>query len=232
MVAANPKSIKADLLGAGMTSQRTRNRLIQRLREEGIQDAKVLEAMQEMPRHIFVDEALSSRAYEDTALPIGFGQTLSQPYIVARMTEVLREGGRLQKVLEIGTGSGYQTAILARLAGLVYTVERIRSLLLQAQMRFNRLGFTNIRTKCADGSWGWPACGPYQGILVTAAPKEIPETLLKQLTIGGRMVIPLGEAGVQSLTVVTRTAQGFEKKTMEQVSFVPLVGKRFFGISS
>lgn len=232
MVAANPQPIKADLLGTGMTSQRTRNRLIQRLREEGIQDTKVLEAMREMPRHIFVDEALSSRAYEDTALPIGFGQTLSQPYIVARMTEILREGGGLQKVLEIGTGSGYQTAILARLAGLVYTVERIRSLLLQAQMRFNRLGFTNIRTKCADGSWGWPACGPYQGILVTAAPKEIPETLLKQLTIGGRMVIPLGEAGVQSLTVVTRTSQGFEKKALEQVSFVPLVEKRFFGVTS
>lgn len=225
MVAANPQSIKANLLGIEMTSHRTRNRLIQRLREEGIQDARVLEAMREMPRHIFVDEALSSRAYEDTALPIGFGQTISQPYIVARMTEVLRQGRALQKVLEIGTGSGYQTAILARLGGLVYSVERIRSLLLQAQMRFHRLGFTNIRTKCADGSWGWPACGPYQGILVTAAPKEIPEVLLKQLTIGGRMVIPLGGSGVQSLMVVTRTPDGFEKKTLEPVSFVPLVGK-------
>ncbi len=217
--------MKTSLQGIGMTSQRTRGRLIQRLREEGIQDVAVLEAMREVPRHIFVDEALSSRAYEDTALPIGFGQTISQPYIVARMTEALRGGESLQKVLEVGTGSGYQTAILARLAGLVYTVERIKLLLLQAQRRFNCLRFANIRTKCADGSWGWPARGPYQGILVTAAPEKVPEALLKQLVIGGRMVIPVGKEGTQSLIVVTRTSEGFRKKVLGRVSFVPLVGK-------
>lgn len=217
--------MKTSLQGIGMTSQRTRGQLIQRLREEGIQDDVVLEAMREVPRHIFVDEALSSRAYEDTALPIGFGQTISQPYIVACMTEALRGGESLQKVLEVGTGSGYQTAILARLAGLIYTVERIRLLLLQAQRRFNCFRFTNIRTKCADGSWGWPARGPYQGILVTAAPEKVPETLLKQLVIGGRMVIPVGKVGAQSLIVVTRTSDGFSKKVLGRVSFVPLVRK-------
>jgi protein-L-isoaspartate(D-aspartate) O-methyltransferase len=217
--------MKKNLLGIGMTSQRTRDRLIQRLHEEGIEDPTVLKVMRETPRHIFVDEALSSRAYEDTALPIGFGQTLSQPYIVARMTESLLAGGSLQKVLEVGTGSGYQTAILARLAGLVYTVERIKPLLTQAQVRFNRLGITNIRTKCADGFGGWPACGPYQGILVAAAPTEVPKPLLKQLAMGGRMVIPVGAARAQSLIIATRTSDGFEMKTLERVSFVPLVGE-------
>jgi protein-L-isoaspartate(D-aspartate) O-methyltransferase len=217
--------MKKNLLGIGMTSQRTRDRLIQRLHEEGIGNPDVLKVMQETPRHIFVDEALSSRAYEDTALPIGFGQTLSQPYIVARMTESLLAGGPLQKVLEVGTGSGYQAAILARLVGLVYTVERIKPLLIQAQMRFNHLGITNIRTKCADGFGGWPACGPYQGILVTAAPTEVPKPLLKQLAMGGRMVIPVGVAKAQFLVIVTRTSDGFEMKTLERVSFVPLVGE-------
>lgn len=224
--------MKASLQGIGMTSQRTRDRLIQRLHEGGIRDTAVLEAMQEVPRHIFIDEALSSRAYENTALPIGFGQTISQPYIVARMTEALRGGGPLQKVLEVGTGSGYQTAILAQLAGLVYTVERIGRLLMQAQRRFNRLCSTNIRARCADGSWGWSAHGPYQRILVTAAPQKVPEALLRQLAIGGRMVIPVGEVGSQSLMVVTRTSDGFRKKVLERVSFVPLVGGRFFGVSS
>jgi protein-L-isoaspartate(D-aspartate) O-methyltransferase len=218
--------MKKNLLGIGMTSQRTRDRLIQRLHEEGIEDLTVLKVMGEMPRHIFVDEALSSRAYEDTALPIGFGQTLSQPYIVARMTESLLAGGPLQKVLEVGTGSGYQAAILARLVGLVYTVERIKPLLIQAQLRFDHLGITNIRVKCADGFGGWPACGPYQGILVTAAPAEVPKSLLKQLAMGGRMVIPVGAARAQSLMIVTRTSDGFDMKTLEQVSFVPLVGEK------
>jgi protein-L-isoaspartate(D-aspartate) O-methyltransferase len=215
--------MKRGLAGIGMTSQRTRDRLIHRLREEGIRNPTVLEVMREMPRHIFVDEALSSRAYEDTALPIGFGQTLSQPYIVARMTESLLAGGPLQKVLEVGTGSGYQTAILSRLVGLVYTVERIQPLLMQAQDRFQRLGFTNIRIKCVDGSRGWPACGPYQGILVGAAPLEVPGALLRQLAMGGRMVIPVGIEGAQSLMVVTRTPEGLEEKILERVSFVPLV---------
>ncbi|QBQ54699.1 protein-L-isoaspartate(D-aspartate) O-methyltransferase [Nitrosococcus wardiae] len=218
--------MKKNLLGTGMTSQRSRDRLVQRLREEGVRDPAVLKAIQETPRHIFVDEALSSRAYEDTALPIGFGQTLSQPYIVARMTESLLAGGPLQKVLEVGTGSGYQTAVLANLAGIVYTVERIKPLLMQAQRRFNSLGITNIRLKCADGFWGWPACGPYQGILVTAAPMEVPKSLLKQLAIGGRMVIPVGAQGAQSLILVTRTSDDFEIETLERVSFVPLVGEQ------
>lgn len=211
----------------GMTFQRARERerLVQRLREEGIRNSAVLKAIQEAPRHIFVDEALSSRAYEDTALPIGFRQTISQPYIVARMTEALLAGGSLQKVLEVGTGSGYQTAILAGLTGLVYTVERIKPLLTQAQARFNRLEITNIRAKYADGLWGWPAYGLYQGILVTAAPMEMPQSLLKQLAVGGRMVIPVGASGAQSLMIVTRTADDFEMKTLERVSFVPLVGE-------
>jgi protein-L-isoaspartate(D-aspartate) O-methyltransferase len=218
--------MKESLAGIGMTSQRTRDRLIHRLREEGIRNPTVLEVMREMPRHIFVDEALSSRAYEDTALPIGFGQTLSQPYIVARMTESLLVGGPLQKVLEIGTGSGYQTAILSRLVGLVYTVERIQPLLTQAEHRFQRLGLTNIRLKGVDGSRGWPACGPYQGILVSAAPLEVPEALLKQLAMGGRMVIPVGIEGAQLLMRVTRTSEGVEKEVLEQVSFVPLVEEK------
>lgn len=217
--------MKKNLLGIGMTSQRTRDRLIRRLYEEGIRDPEVLRVMGEMPRHIFVDEALSSRAYENTALPIGFGQSLSQPYIVARMSEALLSGGPLQKVLEVGTGSGYQATILAHMAGLVYTVERIKPLLMQAQARFNRLGITNIRIKCADGFWGWPACGPYQGILVTAAPTQMPKPLLRQLVIGGRMVIPIGAANAQSLVIVTRTAEGFKMETLERVSFVPLVGE-------
>lgn len=217
--------MKKSLLSVGMTSQRSRDRLVQRLREEGIQDPAVLKVMRGTPRHIFVDEALSSRAYEDTALPIGFGQTLSQPYIVARMTEALLAGGPLQKVLEVGTGSGYQTAILANLVGLVYTVERIKPLLMQAQMRFNRLKINNIRVKCADGLWGWPACGPYQGIIVTAAPMEVPKSLLQQLATGGRMVIPVGAPGAQSLRIVTRTSDDFEMETLERVSFVPLVGE-------
>jgi protein-L-isoaspartate(D-aspartate) O-methyltransferase len=226
MATTNPQTMKESLAGIGMTSQRTRDRLIQRLREEGIRNPTVLEVMREMPRHIFVDEALSSRAYEDTALPIGFGQTLSQPYIVARMTESLLVGGPLQKVLEIGTGSGYQTAILSRLVGLVYTVERIQPLLTQAEHRFQRLGLTNIRLKGVDGSRGWPACGPYQGILVSAAPLEVPEALLKQLAMGGRMVIPVGIEGAQLLMRVTRTSEGVEKEVLEQVSFVPLVEEK------
>ncbi|BAW80067.1 protein-L-isoaspartate O-methyltransferase [Candidatus Nitrosoglobus terrae] len=212
--------------GTRVASQRSRDWLIQQLYEEGIINSEVLKVMGRTPRDIFVDEALSSRAYENTALPIGFGQTLSQPYIVARMTESLLVGGPLQKVLEVGTGSGYQTTVLARLAGLVYTIERIKPLLIQAQMRFSQLGITNIRAKYADGFEGWPACGPYQGILVTAAPTEIPQQLLKQLAVGGRMVIPVGTTKVQSLITVTKTVDGFEMKTLERVSFVPLVGDK------
>jgi protein-L-isoaspartate(D-aspartate) O-methyltransferase len=210
--------------GIGMTSQRTRERLVQRLRDEGIRDDRVLAAIRETPRHIFVDEALASRAYEDTALPIGFAQTISQPYIVARMTEALLEAGPLNDVLEVGTGSGYQTAILSRLVRRVYTVERIESLLNQARDRFRELGLRNIRLKHADGTLGMPEYAPFDGILVTAAPESVPESLVAQLKVGGRMVLPVGGRDDQSLVRVTRTAKGVERKVLERVVFVPLLG--------
>jgi protein-L-isoaspartate(D-aspartate) O-methyltransferase len=210
--------------GIGMTSQRTRERLVQRLRDEGIRDDRVLAAIRETPRHIFVDEALASRAYEDTALPIGFAQTISQPYIVARMTEALLEAGPLNDVLEVGTGSGYQTAILSRLVRRVYTVERIESLLNQARDRFRELGLRNVRLKHADGTLGMPEYAPFDGILVTAAPESVPEALVAQLKVGGRMVLPVGGREDQSLVRVTRTAKGVERKVLERVAFVPLLG--------
>ena len=210
--------------GIGMTSQRTRERLVQRLRDEGIRDDRVLAAIRDTPRHIFVDEALASRAYEDTALPIGFAQTISQPYIVARMTEALLDAGPLNDVLEIGTGSGYQTAILARLVRRVYTVERIESLLNLARDRFRELGLRNIRLKHADGSLGMPEYAPFDGILVTAAPESVPEALVAQLKVGGRMVLPVGGREGQSLVRLTRTAKGVERKVLERVVFVPLLG--------
>ena len=209
--------------GIGMTSRRTRERLISRLREEGIQNESVLDAIRKIPRHIFVDEALSSRAYEDTALPIGFGQTISQPYIVARMTEVLLTTGRLDRILEIGTGSGYQAAILAVLVAEVFTVERIRPLQEQARQRFYELKLRNVRLKHADGNIGWPSRGPYDGIIATAAPTNIPQALLEQLAPGGRLIIPVGEQGQQDLTLITRTNQGFETKILQSVSFVPML---------
>ncbi len=212
------------LSGIGMTSQRTRDRLIQRLQAKGISDRRVLEVIRHTPRHLFVDEALSSRAYEDTALPIGHSQTISQPYVVARMTEVLFAQGKPDNVLEIGTGSGYQTAVLAQLVSIVYTVERVSELMSLARKRVHRLGFRNVRFKLSDGSWGWPRYGPYDAILVTAAPEEIPEPLLEQLAVGGRMVIPLGrEKGRQKLSLVRRTPECYEQEVLELVSFVPLV---------
>lgn len=215
--------IKQQHEGIGMTSRRTRERLIQRLRAEGITDNQVLEVMRNTPRHIFVDEALASRAYEDTALPIGHGQTISQPYIVARMTELLLNSGPLDKVLEIGTGSGYQAAILAPLVKEVYTVERIQMLLQQARRRFEELKLHNIHVKYADGTIGWPQHAPYDGIIATAAPEEIPEALLQQLAIGGRLIIPLGRQGIQQLTLITRTEDGYSQQDYEAVSFVPMV---------
>lgn len=214
----------ADLLGIGMTSQRTRERLIQRLRDEGIRDARVLERMRDTPRHLFVDEALASRAYEDTALPIGNGQTISQPYIVARMTELLLAGGPLENVLEVGTGSGYQTAVLAPLVRRVYTVERIKALLDQARRRFQALNLRNIVTKHVDGGMGLPEYAPFDGIIVTAAPEGIPLALVEQLRSGGRMVLPVGSRYQQALVRVTRTEQGYEHEMLEPVIFVPLLG--------
>lgn len=210
--------------GIGMTSQRTRERLIQRLRDEGIRNQAVLEAMRNVPRHIFVEEALASRAYEDTALPIGQGQTISQPFIVARMTELLLEAGPLETVLEIGTGSGYQTAILSKLVKRVYSVERIKSLQLQARKRFQELHIRNVRLHHRDGGMGLPEYAPFDGILVTAAPEGIPRTLVDQLRVGGCMVLPIGNRSEQVLVRVTRTRTGYTKELLEQVIFVPLLG--------
>jgi len=210
--------------GIGMTSERTRERLIRHLRGEGIRDTSVLNALRATPRHIFVDEALASRAYENTALPIGHAQTISQPYIVARMTESLMAGGPLDTVLEIGTGSGYQTAVLARLVHRVYTVERIAGLQKQARLRFRELGLRNIRMHYSDGSLGLPEYAPYDGILVTAAPEGIPRILVDQLKPGGRMVLPIGRGSEQVLVRVTRTGSGYDKELLERVVFVPLLG--------
>lgn len=211
-----------ELQGIGMTSRRTRARLIQRLRESGIGDERLLAIMEEVPRHIFLDEALSHRAYEDTALPIGHSQTLSQPYIVARMTEVLMHHNP-GRVLELGTGSGYQTAILARLVKDVYSVERIKPLQDRARERLRTLGYRNVMLRLADRGIGWPEQGPFDGILVTAAPKELPRDLMMQLADGGVMVIPVGE-GTQMLTQVIRRGEDFDITDIEPVRFVPLLG--------
>ncbi|RMG35961.1 MAG: protein-L-isoaspartate(D-aspartate) O-methyltransferase [Gammaproteobacteria bacterium] len=210
--------------GIGMTSQRTRERLVERIRAQGVRDPRVLQQIRDVPRHLFVDEALATRAYEDTALPIGLNQTISQPYTVARMTEALLEAGPLENVLEIGTGSGYQAAVLAGLVRRVYTVERIEALLRQARRRFHALNLINVRTKHADGTLGWPHYAPYDGIVVTAAPEGIPLALVEQLRPGGRLVLPIGTRREQVLVRVTRTTTGHEKEILEQVSFVPLLG--------
>jgi protein-L-isoaspartate(D-aspartate) O-methyltransferase len=209
--------------GIGMTSRRTRARLVERLRAEGIADEAVLEALQETPRHLFVDEALESRAYEDTALPIGFGQTISSPWMVARMTEVLLQGGPLKKVLEIGTGSGYHTAVLARLVDEVYSVERIDALLTRARRRFRDLQLRNIRVRHGDGKAGWPEHGPYDGIIAAASPAAIPAAFMDQLAIGGRLVLPVGAAGAQQLRLVIRTEEGYRQEPLQAVSFVPML---------
>jgi protein-L-isoaspartate(D-aspartate) O-methyltransferase len=215
------------LQGIGMTSSRTRERMINRLMEQGIRSNKVLDVIRNTPRHIFMDEALASRAYEDTALPIGYNQTISQPYIVAKMTELLlASSGRLTKVLEIGTGCGYQTAILAQLADHVYSVERIAPLQKKAKDRLWDLKLKNISYKHSDGGWGWPDYAPYDGILVAAAPPEIPEMLLQQMAVGGVMVIPIGKGDSQQLQRVTRTETGYEVEKLEPVIFVPFQSGR------
>jgi protein-L-isoaspartate(D-aspartate) O-methyltransferase len=209
-----------ELDGIGMTSRRTRMRLIQRLRESGIVDEQVLTAMSNVPRHIFLDEALAHRSYEDTALPIGYSQTLSQPYIVARMTEVLMRH-KPGRVLELGTGSGYQTAILAELVDQVFSVERIKPLQDRARERMRTLGLRNVLMKHADGGMGWPDKGPFDGIMVTAAPREVPEDLKSQLADGGVMVVPIGEH-TQMLTEIVRQGNDFRVSEVEPVRFVPL----------
>jgi protein-L-isoaspartate(D-aspartate) O-methyltransferase len=212
------------MAGIGMTSARTRDRLVQRLREQGITNPAVLDRVRNVPRHIFVDEALGSRAYEDTALPIGFGQTISQPYIVARMTEALLQAGPADNVLEVGTGCGYQSAVLAPLVVRLNTIERIAPLLTRARERLKELGIRNIRFRHGDGSLGWKSHAPYDGILVAAAPLTVPDALIKQLKIGGRLIVPIGAEGAQQLVRFTRRDQRVERDVLGPVAFVPLLG--------
>ncbi|QJD29532.1 protein-L-isoaspartate(D-aspartate) O-methyltransferase [Methylococcus geothermalis] len=211
------------LRGIGMTSPRTRERMVNRLQELGIRHERVLDAMLNVPRHIFVEEAFASRAYEDMALPIGFGQTISQPYTVARMTELLVEAGPLRRVLEVGTGSGYQTAVLARLVGTVYSVERIQALQERAIRSLADLKLGNVRLKHGDGSLGWRECGPFDGVIVTAAPIRLPDALLDQLNPGGVLVAPVGAGREQMLQRIVRTDSGFAAQSVEPAVFVPLL---------
>ena len=211
------------LAGIGMTSARTRDRLVQRLREQGIANLAVLDRIRNLPRHIFVDEALGSRAYEDTALPIGFGQTISQPYIVARMTEALLEGPPLSKVLEVGTGCGYQTAVLAPLVTKLYSIERIEPLLARAKLRLQELGLKNVRCRHGDGTQGWKSLAPFDGILVAAAPLSVPQALLQQLSVGGRLIVPVGPEGGQELMRFTRKDNRIDRQSLGPVAFVPLL---------
>jgi len=215
-----------DFDGVGMTSQRTRERLVQRLKDQGISDQKVLDVIRVTPRHLFLDEALSHRAYEDTALPIGHAQTISQPYIVALMTQILLSRGPLKRVLEIGTGSGYQAAVLAQLVDEVYSVERIKPLLIKARNLFRQLRLRNIVTAHSDGGVGWPENAPYDGIIATAAPEQVPDELLYQLAPDGLLVIPVGTDEHQELRVISRLGdtQKFEEEVIERVRFVPLLG--------
>lgn len=214
--------------GIGMTSQRTRERLIQRLHDEGLSNVQVLEVIRRTPRHLFVDEALAHRAYEDTALPIGHNQTISQPFMVARMTELLLAGGPLDKVMEIGTGSGYQTAVLAQLVERVFSVERIQSLQDRAKERLLELNLRNVVFRWGDGWEGWPALAPYNGIIVTAAAAQVPQALLDQLAPGGRMVIPVGSGDEQQLMLIVREGGGFSRQVLDPVRFVPLLNGSVF----
>lgn len=215
----------ADISGVGMTSQRARERLGQRLRDQGITDQRVIDVMRSTPRHLFLDEALAHRAYEDTALPIGHGQTLSQPYIVARMTEILLARAPLHKVLEVGTGSGYQAAVLSPLVDQVYTLERIKPLLSKARALFRRLSLRNIVCEHGDGGEGWARHAPFEAIIATAAAEQVPEQLLRQLAPDGILVLPVGRGREQELRVITRIGAGmnFEEDVVENVRFVPLL---------
>lgn len=211
--------------GIGMTSERTRTRLIKRLAEKGIRNQAVLDAMIKVPRHLFMEEALAQRAYENISMPIGYNQTISQPYIVARMTEALLGGQQsIGRVLEIGTGSGYQTAILSHVAKEIYSIERIKPLYLHAKKLLSELGIRSVTFRYGDGSEGWLENAPYEGIIVTAAPPEMLARLPEQLQEGGRLIIPVGDHDQQSLKVITRTSQGFQEIELEPVRFVPLLG--------
>jgi len=211
--------------GIGMTSQRTRDRLVQRLRDQGIRNEDVLAQIRNVPRHLFVDEALASRAYEDTALPIGLGQTISQPWVVAKMTEALLDGGSPQKVLEVGTGSGYQAAVLAAVAGDVYTVEIKPGLYAQADRTLRALRLDKVKTRLGDGYYGWADQAPFDAIMITAAVDHIPPPLLRQLKDGGRLVLPLGNPfSYQNLVLVTKHAEDYTVKQITGVLFVPLTG--------
>jgi len=216
-----------EIQGIGMTSARTRQRLVERLADKGITSAVILERIRTVPRHLFVDEALATRAYEDSALPIGSGQTISQPYIVALMTQALIEHqsgpAHPAKVLEVGTGCGYQTAVLSPLVGQIFTIERVRGLLQSTRERLSGLGIHNVRYRHGDGMKGWPGQAPFDGILVAAAPADVPQTLLNQLAVGGRLIIPIGPPGRQDLVRVTRTESGFQRESLCAVSFVPLL---------
>lgn len=215
--------MNSEFQGIGMTSQRSRDRLAEQLREMGIRSNVVLEAIRRTPRHIFVDEALASRAYDNTALPIGYNQTISQPYIVARMVEALLEEGTPEKVLEIGTGCGYQTAILSRLVKRVYSIERIDALLNKAREKFYALKCRNISARHGDGNLGWLEYQPFDGIIVSAAPTGVPNTLREQLAVNGRLIIPVGRSGEQELLTIVRTDEGFTEKRLDWVSFVPML---------
>ena len=208
--------------GIGMTSQRTRARMIERLRTQGIVDEVVLAAMNAVPRHIFVEEALASRAYDDVSLPINFGQTISNPQMVARMSELLRAGSDLGKVLEIGTGCGYQAAVLAQLAREVYSIERIGPLLTRTRTRLRELRLSNVRLKHADGLLGLPEAAPFDAIIMTAAATHVPPSLLEQLAVGGRMIFPKGSQE-QHLCVIERNAQGYVETILDEVKFVPIL---------
>jgi len=208
--------------GIGMTSKRTRQRMVERLRAAGISDETVLSAMLEVPRHLFVDEALATRAYEDVSLPIGFGQTISHPYTVARLCEIVREGRALGRVLEVGTGCGYQAAVLSRLAKEVYSVERIAPLLSRARVRLREIQYRNIRVKHADGQHGLEKAAPFDAIVMAAAAAQVPDALTDQLVIGGRLVLPLG-IDDQRLLIVRRTEAGLEQETLDEVNFVPML---------
>lgn len=226
------QSLSSEARGLGMTSQRARDRLVASLREsrvinqvarEPISDARVLDAMSRVPRHLFIDEALASRAYEDSALPIGRGQTISQPWVVARMTAALLEHGTPANVLELGTGSGYQAAVLASVIETVYTVERIDELLRAARRRFRKLGFDNIRCRFDDGRMGWPDNAPFDAIIVTAAAETLEPSLLAQLAVGGTLIAPIGGSGEQQLVRLRRTEDGFLQESLGAVVFVPLL---------